>query len=87
MFVVVMKANENPGSWLPVLPVLPKGQVGSGQVRSGPGFVFWGAPTAPNPGSRGVPWGFRLGLPVAGMGAAVHVRPPIWPAEPESDGV
>ncbi len=82
-----MKANENPGSWLPVLPVLPKGPVRSGQVRSA-GVSFRGGLSQSGGGeSDGVPWGFRLGLPVAGMGAAVHVRPPIWPAEPESDGV
>jgi hypothetical protein len=77
-----MKANENPGSLLPVPP--RSGRVKSGQVRSGQ-VVFGevrsflggsgrflgrsrpipGAPTAPDPGSRGVPRGFRLGLPVA----------------------
>ncbi len=66
-FVVIMKANENPGFLAPGSSKVRSGQVGSGQVRSGQVGSFWGrSRSIPGAaGSRGVPWGFRLGLPVA----------------------
>jgi hypothetical protein len=84
-FVVIMKANENPGFLVP-------GSRWSGQVGVRPGR-FWGGHGQSESGSRGAPplsrpirgvplspsgasgWG-PCGdpQPVAGMGARVHVR-------------
>ncbi len=67
---VVMKANENPGSRF------PQGQVRSGQVRVRAGRF---GEVSANPGSRGLPWGFRLGvsvgLPVPGWGGGPRTAP------------